>query len=101
METARCSSKPGACCPGIPKSTRRSGTSRFSPEAGESRCRSIWRTCADITTTVEWCLLPMHRSEEHTSELQSLTNLVCRLLLEKKKKTRLKIDNSVDQYICQ
>src|SRR5437016_8824453 len=28
------------------------------------------------------------RSEEHTSELQSLTNLVCRLLLEKKKTTR-------------
>src|SRR5438046_8861958 len=28
------------------------------------------------------------RSEEHTSELQSLTNLVCRLLLEKKKKKR-------------
>src|SRR5258706_747699 len=27
------------------------------------------------------------RSEEHTSELQSLTNLVCRLLLEKKNKT--------------
>src|SRR5258706_10206166 len=27
-----------------------------------------------------------NRSEEHTSELQSLTNLVCRLLLEKKKK---------------
>src|SRR5438093_5537057 len=26
------------------------------------------------------------RSEEHTSELQSLTNLVCRLLLEKKKR---------------
>src|SRR5438093_1923677 len=29
---------------------------------------------------------PAGRSEEHTSELQSLTNLVCRLLLEKKKK---------------
>src|SRR5438093_5505824 len=28
---------------------------------------------------------PCSRSEEHTSELQSLTNLVCRLLLEKKK----------------
>src|SRR2546427_5178716 len=28
------------------------------------------------------------RSEEHTSELQSQSNLVCRLLLEKKKKTR-------------
>src|SRR2546430_13701104 len=29
------------------------------------------------------------RSEEHTSELQSQSNLVCRLLLEKKKKTKL------------
>src|SRR5437016_8249847 len=28
----------------------------------------------------------LRRSEEHTSELQSLTNLVCRLLLEKKKR---------------
>src|SRR5262249_59380210 len=28
------------------------------------------------------------RSEEHTSELQSLTNIVCRLLLEKKKQYR-------------
>src|SRR2546427_6176622 len=33
--------------------------------------------------------LPRHRrSEEHTSELQSQSNLVCRLLLEKKKKTK-------------
>src|SRR5260370_13311167 len=31
---------------------------------------------------------PYERSEEHTSELQSHLNLVCRLLLEKKKKTR-------------
>src|SRR5258706_12158765 len=31
-----------------------------------------------------WPGIPF-RSEEHTSELQSLTNLVCRLLLEKKK----------------
>src|SRR2546427_8095232 len=30
--------------------------------------------------------LPELRSEEHTSELQSQSNLVCRLLLEKKKK---------------
>src|SRR2546430_12583930 len=29
------------------------------------------------------------RSEEHTSELQSQSNLVCRLLLEKKKKTHI------------
>src|SRR5262249_59506980 len=32
------------------------------------------------------CARTMPRSEEHTSELQSLTNLVCRLLLDKKKK---------------
>src|SRR5690349_23176099 len=31
------------------------------------------------------------RSEEHTSELQSRRDLVCRLLLEKKKKTNIKI----------
>src|SRR6478609_9791321 len=39
--------------------------------------RSAWRWCA-----------PTARSEEHTSELQSLAYLVCRLLLEKKKKKR-------------
>src|SRR5438132_2178345 len=33
---------------------------------------------------------PMSRSEEHTSELQSHSDLVCRLLLEKKKKVREK-----------
>src|SRR2546426_5849250 len=33
-------------------------------------------------------LEPLLRSEEHTSELQSPCNLVCRLLLEKKKKIR-------------
>src|SRR2546426_3301061 len=33
-------------------------------------------------------LVPRARSEEHTSELQSPCNLVCRLLLEKKKKKR-------------
>src|SRR2546426_5985678 len=31
----------------------------------------------------------LYRSEEHTSELQSPCNLVCRLLLEKKKKSQL------------
>src|SRR5438034_6609434 len=35
-----------------------------------------------------------HRSEEHTSELQSHSDLVCRLLLEKKKKLR------TNAYMC-
>src|SRR5687767_15621461 len=37
------------------------------------------------------------RSEEHTSELQSLAYLVCRLLLEKKKKNKTKCDPQIQQ----
>src|SRR2546427_8445810 len=37
---------------------------------------------------VQEALRALRRSEEHTSELQSQSNLVCRLLLEKKKKTK-------------
>src|SRR5262245_65156687 len=45
----------------------------------EANNRKIaWRTTS--RTTGSW------RSEEHTSELQSLRHIVCRLLLEKKKK---------------
>src|SRR2546430_13328693 len=39
-----------------------------------------------------------HRSEEHTSELQSQSNLVCRLLLEKKKKITIKKINLNEYY---
>src|SRR5438132_10450336 len=35
------------------------------------------------------------RSEEHTSELQSHSDLVCRLLLEKKKRTLPKVDRGI------
>src|SRR5256885_4946959 len=40
---------------------------------------------------------PSVRSEEHTSELQSPCNLVCRLLLEKKKKIKVNILSCVVQ----
>src|SRR5256886_4341926 len=39
------------------------------------------------------------RSEEHTSELQSQSNLVCRLLLEKKIRTRVTSSTSVTQTL--
>src|SRR2546430_6777338 len=42
-------------------------------------------------------LRPATRSEEHTSELQSQSNLVCRLLLEKKKKK--KIRHTIDIHV--
>src|SRR5262245_50519964 len=38
--------------------------------------------CRDVETTVAWYQRVLGRSEEHTSELQSLRHLVCRLLLE-------------------
>src|SRR5258706_5280254 len=40
----------------------------------------------------------LRRSEEHTSELQSLTNLVCRLLLEKKKTKRSDLTSDEDSW---
>src|SRR5256885_2654983 len=46
----------------------------------------------DLRTRLGWG----HRSEEHTSELQSPCNLVCRLLLEKKKKKATLISVDVD-----
>src|SRR2546427_4558275 len=44
-----------------------------------------WAAVAAVVTALS--LGGYARSEEHTSELQSQSNLVCRLLLEKKKKT--------------
>src|SRR2546430_8320885 len=41
-----------------------------------------------------WSFNANLRSEEHTSELQSQSNLVCRLLLEKKKKRHVDISSS-------
>src|SRR3712207_7429932 len=67
--------------------------------AGRGRCRFEVRPAAAegvvaerrcprrISTTSQ----TPTRSEEHTSELQSRQYLVCRLLLEKKKKTSLKV----------
>src|ERR1039457_4885847 len=39
------------------------------------------------------------RSEEHTSELQSPCNLVCRLLLEKKNKKKMEKKNNINAHI--
>src|SRR2546427_8007327 len=52
-----------------------------------------WQGCRVRQYRDARCQRPLHellgRSEEHTSELQSQSNLVCRLLLEKKKHTRM------------
>src|SRR5437016_11504756 len=52
---------------------------------GACGCVSPWASPGKSTSFPFTNTLPFRRrSEEHTSELQSLTNLVCRLLLEKK-----------------
>src|SRR2546430_4213822 len=84
-----------------PRSTLFPYTTLFRSEHGAARHRSVhhaWRAhveaeprlAADLLRRVEsWRAAAQDaelRSEEHTSELQSQSNLVCRLLLEKKKK---------------
>src|SRR5690242_21606291 len=61
---------------------RKRGDGRGSSE--RLRGRSTWTKC-------------LRRSEEHTSELQSHVNLVCRLLLEKKKRKQHTIMNIEEQ----
>src|SRR5438046_6985764 len=75
----------------------RSFPSRSSPDLispSGANLFAVWADARDVTTTSKTIygtsIAPTGveanpRSEEHTSELQSLTNLVCRLLLEKKK----------------
>src|SRR2546430_10262682 len=60
--------------------------------SSDLKLHAIW---SDRPMPEQWAVTPLdvcekrmaRRSEEHTSELQSQSNLVCRLLLEKKKKT--------------
>src|SRR2546427_9404316 len=75
---------------------RRPPRSTLFPYTTLFRSRSGWGTRPTRATRgtspspkKAWVKFP-ERSEEHTSELQSQSNLVCRLLLEKKKKKKNK-----------
>src|SRR5437016_9668372 len=54
-----------------------------------------------VGLTAKCHTIGLARSEEHTSELQSLTNLVCRLLLEKKKQKKIKVNYLHIQILMQ
>src|SRR5688572_31584289 len=61
-----------------------------SPPAVTALARTVLpnsTTATKLLPLVPYIFFDPLRSEEHTSELQSQSNLVCRLLLEKKKKT--------------
>src|SRR5687767_15488050 len=71
------------CCP----ADRRAATLRGATERGGERLRHDRVDGVGDRARSREAYLGL-RSEEHTSELQSLAYLVCRLLLEKKKKTK-------------
>src|SRR2546426_9375416 len=74
------------CSPGPRRRVGRTTRRRRSTPA--CRCTSAIRPRSSLTSpNAALCAACRERSEEHTSELQSPCNLVCRLLLEKKKKT--------------
>src|SRR5215217_9333577 len=62
-----------------------------------SRARRTWM--ASCPSAAARRSTPRRRSEEHTSELQSCQYLVCRLLLEKKKKTKVKIKTTKQKKV--
>src|SRR5438309_8866770 len=97
----------GGWCTVIPARRRRRSRKKFltSQNIG-SRIRNRFRKKRECTVLSGTCATPIRapctrslrtiirsprsRSEEHTSELQSQFHLVCRLLLEKKKKQKFK-----------
>src|SRR2546422_3194178 len=58
-------------------------------KAIEGRIKQLRTQIEETTSDYDREKLQERRSEEHTSELQSRLHLVCRLLLEKKKKQRI------------
>src|SRR3989441_1038451 len=91
-----------------PDSSRFVYTARIAPQFRPPSGRAVWIDTTSFTPAGRLALPPEEgvplsvlatpgatvRSEEHTSELQSLAYLVCRLLLEKKKK-------NLDARVCQ
>src|SRR5438093_7389654 len=78
------------CAPaaGVARGRRRPGVPRLPP------ARARHRAAARPGLRAPWEGEVLPRSEEHMSELQSLTNLVCRLLLEKIKPITKIINNN-------
>src|SRR2546425_7456271 len=72
--------------------------SRPPPHRPSGRSSRSQRRAAEPCTSPPACRAPARppcaRSEEHTSELQSLAYLVCRLLLEKKKKPKTSTEST-------
>src|SRR5688572_8823083 len=100
-ETGAVGARTTASCRSIPITTcgataRTEAAPHLSPRNRVATTSSV-RTTAGLSVSLPTsiledasrrCAQSHRRSEEHTSELQSQSNLVCRLLLEKKKKKK-------------
>src|SRR5215216_3290011 len=76
--------------PGVTSASRRPSVDRASVAIGGPIVQSFSACSLIAAISLGWpCPSARLRSEEHTSELQSPDHLVCRLLLEKKKKNIL------------
>src|SRR3989454_4236340 len=84
-----------ACATGRPQSEATPATAGGGTPSARLHALAdeMWDTTLAVSPTIGTFL---GRSEEHTSELQSPCNLVCRLLLEKKKKKQIKKNNSIE-----
>src|SRR5256885_7985764 len=71
-----------------PRSTLFPYTTLFRSASGAMAMTNAEHTAAKNQIEADYKAAKEQRSEEHTSELQSPCNLVCRLLLEKKKKNQ-------------
>src|SRR2546425_9016424 len=94
-------------CPSLPPSARavapcstfaRPTNVATKSDAGRSYRSSGAPTCSSRPRSSTATRSPKSRSEEHTSELQSLAYLVCRLLLEKKKNKNHDTDLTIVRY---
>src|SRR5260221_3314169 len=83
----------GAAEAGERRQQTRVGITEHQIQAGASRVLLVDTGSTPLAPAWIWCsVIPTRRSEEHTSELQSHSDLVCSLLLAKKKTERIPWD---------
>src|SRR2546430_9790900 len=82
---------------GIDFAVQEGGITTILGANGAGKTTTLRAVCGMVRTAGE-IRFDAQRSEEHTSELQSQSNLVCRLLLEKKKKSHDKLNDEASWW---
>src|SRR5438132_4361871 len=85
--------------PRPPRSTLFPYTTLFRSNIGRRASSGAAQSCTRWRRSIEATIHDHERSEEHTSELQSHSDLVCRLLLEKKKMKNIYKNSDVKEKV--